>query len=163
FGNELDCVLLNLRQDLSKAAYSKALSKNITRAAIERARRGEWCGSGTPYGYVVGPDRRLAPGDPERVAVVRWLFQTYAERGGSRALAQRREAEGRPRPREGKPWSRSSVWSILTNERYTGRAVWNATHKGKYHRVRGGAVAASDFARREGRRRTQGLKHMATE
>jgi DNA invertase Pin-like site-specific DNA recombinase len=164
FGNELDCVLLNLRQDLSKAAFSKAISKNVTRAAIERARRGEWCGSSTPYAYVRGPDGRLAPGDPVRVAVVRWLFQTYAEYGGSLlTLAQQLEAEGKPRPREGKPWSRSGVWGILTNERYTGRAVWNTTHRGKYHRAHEGSVAASDFAAREGRRRAQGLKHLATE
>jgi hypothetical protein len=57
------------------------------------------------------------------------------------------------------PWTRNTVREILTNPRYTGDAVWNMSHQGKYHRVAGGSVTTdTTLNARESRRRRQGLR-----
>jgi DNA invertase Pin-like site-specific DNA recombinase len=76
--DDTDRLLFNIRQDLGRAAYSKSLSRNVTRSAIERARRGLWVAGRPPYGYRIGDDGRLALGDPAMVETVRWIFRQYA-------------------------------------------------------------------------------------
>jgi site-specific DNA recombinase len=129
-----------------------------------KAARGEWCSSIPPYGYVVGADHHLAFDEPIKVQTVRWLFEEYAAHGGSLSvLAAQLDARKVPPPRPGKPWTRGTVYEILTNERYTGTSLWNEKHKGKYHRVKGHAVVPSDYTRREGRRRSRGGKTLPVE
>ena len=78
FHNDMDRVLMNLRQDLSRSAYSKSISKNVSRGLLDRANRGLWLGGPLPYGYALGGDGHLALGEPADVAAVQWMFTTYA-------------------------------------------------------------------------------------
>ena len=88
----------------------------------------------------LAPDELLVLGTPEQVEAVRWIFAAYLEPGASLAtVARELNRRGVPPPR-GKPWTRYTVRDIITNPRYQGDAVWNVLHKGKFNRVKGGAV-----------------------
>jgi DNA invertase Pin-like site-specific DNA recombinase len=166
WGNDVDRVLYNLRQDLSKSAYSKGLSKNVTRGMAAEARAGKWLGAKPPYGYAVGPDRKLCLGDPVKAEAVRWMFRTYADTDTSLSdLARELERRGVPAPAaaRGKRWNRYTVRKILMNPRYTGDAVWNALSKGKYHKLRKGAVIGAEDAGRTSAKRRRNLKHLPGE
>jgi site-specific DNA recombinase len=149
--NDVDRLLFNIRQDMSRAAYVKSLSRNVTRSALARARQGLWPAGRPPYGYIIGPDGRLALGDPEEVATVRWIFHEYATTADSAGvLAQRLQEEIKaPCPRaRGKGseghrfpcWERFTVWHILTNRAYLGELCWNKWHIGKYSQIVDGEV-----------------------
>jgi DNA invertase Pin-like site-specific DNA recombinase len=120
--NEIDRVLFNLKQDLSRAAYSKSIAKNVARSFVQRALRGEWLGSRPPHGYVRGPDGKLALGDPAKIAVVKRIFQEYAYSAASAAeIAAALNADGIPRRRVSagpatrccRSWGTAATWGKL--------------------------------------------------
>jgi DNA invertase Pin-like site-specific DNA recombinase len=143
FDCDLDRLLWNIKQDMSRAAYSKSLSKNVTRAALSRARQGKWVSGKAPHGYaIVGEkyDKRLVPGDPAHVATVRELFRLYAGTAASLGdVAHKLNAAGMAGPRG--RWSRSMIREVLLNGAYLGELIWNCDSRAKYHRVHAGEVA----------------------
>jgi site-specific DNA recombinase len=155
--DETAVLLLNVKQDFSRAAYSKSIGKNVSRSAAERAAKGWLVAGRPPYGYrpvyVVTRDRAgqerntpttLEPSDPREVETVRWLFLQYATTADSLGdLAKKLRESGAPPPRAkqrkkdgsawGGEWRRHTVYAILTNIEYTGVKVWNASQQGKYY------------------------------
>lgn len=104
-----------------------------------RALAGFWAG-GRVYGYKTV--REENPPDPEhpravpvideiRAAVVRRIFQLYAETHGLKQIASLLNEEGVPAPYDdayrkqgGRGWGPSTIRFILKNERYVGRSIW---------------------------------------
>ncbi len=89
---------------------------------------------------------RLAPGDPQRVAVVKRIFRMYVqEHKGLTAIADTLNRESVPTPRgpewshiySGK-WANATIRSILVNPLYTGDMVWNRRSDGRFHRISNG-------------------------
>jgi DNA invertase Pin-like site-specific DNA recombinase len=167
--DDTDLLVFNVKQDAGKAAYSKSLSKNVTRSAVERARLGLWVAGRPPYGYRIGDDGHLALGDPALVETVRWIFRQYATTADScgdlcRRLIEtgappppsrmRRKWNGREeeqaRPWGGR-WQRSILNNLLACRAYLGEISWNVQAQGKYSRVEGGEV--KPVKGRAGRRR----------
>jgi len=81
--------------------------------------------------------------DPVRAPVVRRIFDEYLQ--GPRGLTEIRDLlnsnpERFPPPNTADParslgvWSRSSVWEILRNPKYTGHQVWNRRARKDKHR-----------------------------
>jgi site-specific DNA recombinase len=152
--DDVDRLLFHIKQDMSRAAYSKSLSRNVTRSAIERAQRGLWVAGRPPYGYRIGDDGHLAFGDPAFVETVRWIFRQFASTADScgdtcRKLIEMGAPPPPPRQRkgtEGQPvvwgghWQRGIINDILTCRAYLGEIVWNVSTNGKYSRVAGGEV-----------------------
>ena len=68
-------------------------------------------------------------------AVVRRIFQMYADGIGLATIATSLNAEGvlSPVPTQGRPqqWSRYTIYAMLRNEKYHGVVVWNRTQKGR--------------------------------
>src|SRR5262249_41516319 len=86
-------------------------------------------------------DGRLAPGDPEAVEVVRWLYATYLHGDiGVKKLASLLEKRGvkPPSRKNRKGWTDDAVHIILTNPAYKGTLRYNFVTAGKYHRLRDG-------------------------
>lgn len=84
-----------------------------------------------PYGY----RRAFADGKPtlkicgDEAAVVRAVFDMYVNRGlGSQAIADRLNAAGL-KPRKSGSFSRTTIQFYLKNPVYTGKIVWNRTHR----------------------------------
>ena len=81
----------------------------------------------------------LVPGDPERVATVRRIFERYARaEKGMRTIVEELNGREIPSPRGGL-WSVSTVRGILINPVYYGANVWNVRSFSKYHTIRKGA------------------------
>ena len=166
--NEGDVLLYHVKQDYTRAAFSKGISKNVTRNAADRAAKGWHVAGRVPYGlavkYIVtrspsGKERRtpttLEFGDPAEVAAVRWMFAQYATTADSLGdLVRKLTAMGFPPPRPnhrrkgpqaGQPvaearWKRETVWDMLTRIEYVGDKPWNVDHQGKYFEFTGGEV-----------------------
>lgn len=96
---------------------------------------------------------KLTLSDPERVKVVKRIFQMYAEQGkGYKSLADTLNQQGVPTPR-GPQWSHiysgfwtdSTVRAILVNPIYAGDMVWNRRTDARFHRIsKGQAVDRKD-------------------
>ncbi|GAB4333048.1 MAG: hypothetical protein Kow0010_19260 [Dehalococcoidia bacterium] len=94
------------------------MSERVRSAMRRKAVRGEALGR-PPYGYRVGPRRRLEL-VPEEAVVVRYIFRLYLQEGmGIRRIAGQLNEEG-IHTRRGGRWSMVSVRDILRNRVYLG-------------------------------------------
>lgn len=95
----------------------------VTAGLERRVREGRWMSGRTPYGYTRA-NGLLVP-DPVKAAVVRRIFQLYAEgKLGTTAIARQLDAEGAPAPRK-HGWSPNALQLILANPAYLGLIRWN--------------------------------------
>ncbi len=109
--------------------YSENLAQEVTRGMREAASRGFWVSARTPYGFtrVYVPDGarkrpKLEP-DPKNAPVVERIF-TLAEAGsGITEIVRSLNKDGIANP-TGRPWSKTGVHNLLTNEVYTGTLLW---------------------------------------
>jgi DNA invertase Pin-like site-specific DNA recombinase len=140
--------LLYTVQQEGKHQFLRDMSRNVLRGMLAKARRGEWLGGKPPYAYRLDESKRLIIGPPEEVRVVRWLFDQYAHKGATLGdLMDRLNRDGTPSP-GGKLWGKTTVHKILQRPVYAGVLAWNRRHDGKYHEVRGGAIAVSGRKKR---------------
>jgi site-specific DNA recombinase len=94
------------------------VSEKVRSAMRRKAVKGEVLGR-PPYGYRVGPRRRLEL-VPEEAVVVRYIFRLYLQEGmGIRKIAGQLNAENVPTRRGGR-WSMVTVRDILRNRAYLG-------------------------------------------
>jgi len=103
--------------------YSRNLAREVAKGMRQTAQKGQWCGGRPPIGYVVGPDRKLAI-EPEGAAVVRRIFDLFLDGYGYQAIAAQLNKEGL-KTSQGTVWYKSSIHTILTNEKYAGVYVFN--------------------------------------
>jgi site-specific DNA recombinase len=97
---------------------SERAGERVRAAMRQKAIKGEVLGR-PPYGYGVGPKRRLMP-IPEEAALVRHMFRLYNQEGlGIRLIARRLNEEGH-RTRRGGNWSMVTIRDILRNRAYLG-------------------------------------------
>lgn len=98
---------------------------------------------------------KLVPSHPDRVALIRRIFQMYLSGMGFRTIADRLNAEGVPSPRTSE-WARihdgrrsaSTIREIIVNPLYAGDMVWNRRTMAKFHRVSNRqAVVRSAYSR----------------
>ena len=94
------------------------VSERVRTAMRKKAVRGEALGR-PPYGYRVGPRRKLEL-VPDEAQVVRYIFRLYLQEGmGVRKIAGQLNTEGIT-TRRGGPWSMVTVRDILRNRVYLG-------------------------------------------
>jgi DNA invertase Pin-like site-specific DNA recombinase len=70
----------------------------------------------------------------DEAAIVRRIFQLYADGAGLAAIAKKLNADRIPAPqpprtRQIRAWAYSSIYEMLRNERYRGVLVWNRSRK----------------------------------
>jgi hypothetical protein len=144
-----DRALLALEQDFTNHQYVINLAADSLRGRLKVARdEGRRCGGPIPYAYraekeeVTGKHskkrtrtKRLVLGPDDEVAVVRWVFETYATgEKGLRQIAQELNLRGVPGPAGGL-WNHPSVRNILQDEVYLGWNVWNRQRRGQFFGV----------------------------
>lgn len=128
--------------------------EKVRDAMRRRAVKGEVLGR-PPYGYQVGPRRRLES-VPDEAKVVKHIFALYLNEGlGIRLIARRLNEEGY-RTRRGGEWSMVTIRDILRNRVYLGTyARFGVRVPGSHTPI----VSADDFRRAQERlteRRTAG-------
>ena len=95
-----------------------SVSERVRKAMQRRAVKGQVLGR-PPYGYCVGPERRLELVEDE-AALVRYIFRLYLKEGlGIRLIAKRLNEEGY-RTRRDKNWSMVTIRDLLRNRTYLG-------------------------------------------
>jgi site-specific DNA recombinase len=77
-----------------------------------------WCQK-KPYGYIIGENRKLAPGDAHEVATVRRIFAEYIAGKSVRETCFALNANGERNGNAGQ-WSSSTVRGMLVNKAYVG-------------------------------------------
>ncbi|MBI2723845.1 MAG: recombinase family protein [Chloroflexi bacterium] len=94
------------------------LSDRVRAAMRKKAVKGEVLGR-PPYGYRVGPRRRLEV-VPEEAVVVRYIYRLYLRENMGIRLIARRLNEEALKTRRGGNWSMVSIRDILRNRAYLG-------------------------------------------
>ncbi|MEO2046278.1 MAG: recombinase family protein [Pirellulales bacterium] len=105
--------------------------RNVCRGLREKAKQGKWPAGAPPFGYTVGPDGKLALGNPQHVQAIRRVFREYLSGNSMRAVVEWMRAAGQPAP--GKEWTRDALRTVLENEQYTGDFHWGNRKSGKYN------------------------------
>ncbi len=115
--------------------YSENLAQEVTRCMREAASRGFFLGSKALFGYkrVKVSDgvkeRPMLEVDPATAPVVREIFESSLRGNGLKEICKALNDRGITN--RGKHWYKGGLHYLLTNEAYTGAAVWGRTSKGE--------------------------------
>ena len=114
--------------------YSANLAQEVLRGMREAASRGFHVSPRTPYGYrrvKVQDGRKERPTllpDPTTAPMAVRIFEAVLQGVGLKDLCCALNQEGVAGPR-GKPWTKTTLYGILTNEAYAGVLVWGCTSR----------------------------------
>lgn len=103
--------------------YSKNLAREVMKGMKETALQAKHTGGIPPLGYDVDENKNYVINETEAV-IVRKIFDLFLQGYGYGAIAKILNAEGF-RTKIGQPFGKNSIYSILTNEKYTGTYVFN--------------------------------------
>ena len=115
--------------------YSENLAQEVVRGMREAASRGFFLGSISPFGYKRvkvsdgAKERPTLEVDPATAPVVREIFEKSLRGSGLKEICK--ELNDRGVTNRGKRWYKGTLHYVLTNEAYTGTAVWGRTSKGE--------------------------------
>ena len=113
--------------------YSENLAQEVTRGMREAASRGFFLGSRAPYGYRRvkvgdgGKERPTLEIDSAVAPIVQEMFERSARGQGLKEICN--DLHERGITKGGKRWQKNMLHYVLTNEAYTGTAVWGKTAK----------------------------------
>ncbi|MCY3734106.1 MAG: recombinase family protein [Chloroflexi bacterium] len=114
--------------------YSENLAQEVTRGMREAASRGFWVASRPPYGYKRvkvqdgGKERPTLVLNPPVDKVVRRIFEMASAGQSVLDITRTLNDDGIPTT-TGKPWLKTTVHRLLSNEAYTGTLVWGHNAK----------------------------------
>ena len=115
--------------------YSENLAQEVVRGMRESASRGFFLGSKAPFGYTRVKvsdgvkERPTLEVDPAAAPVVKELFQSSLRGNGLKEICKALNDRGVTN--RGNRWYKGGLHYLLTNEAYTGIAVWGRTSKGE--------------------------------
>ena len=115
--------------------YSENLAEDVTRGMREAASRGFFLGSKAPFGYrriKVSDGVKERPTlevDPTTAPVVKEIFEKSLSGYGLKEICKTLNDRGVTI--RGKRWYKGGLHYLLTNEAYTGTAVWGLKSKGE--------------------------------
>ena len=113
--------------------YSENLAQEVVRGMRESASRGYFLASRAPFGYnriKVSDgvkDRPTLEVDPVAAPIVKEIFESSHRGNGLKEICK--ELNGRGITNRGRRWQKNIVHYLLTNEAYTGTAVWGVKSK----------------------------------
>ena len=115
--------------------YSENLAQEVVRGMREAASRGFFLSSNAPFGYRKikvsdgAKERPTLEVDPVTAPVVREIFESSLRGNGLKEICK--ELNVRGVANRGKRWNKGGLHYLLTNEAYTGAAVWGRTSRGE--------------------------------
>ena len=113
--------------------YSENLAQEVVRGMREAASRGFFLGSKAPFGYRRvkvsdgAKERPTLEVDPATAPIVKEIFESSLSGYGLKEIC--RTLNDRGITNRGKRWYKGGLHYLLTNEAYTGTAVWGRTTK----------------------------------
>jgi len=121
--------------------YSDNLGEEVTRGMRESATRGFYLSSRPPYGYRKvrvkdgSKERTKLEPDLDQASIVATIFNEAINGKGLTEIVRELNQKGIPGPNR-KDWGKTGLYSILTNEIYTGVFVWGRNSKRGHEPVR---------------------------
>ena len=113
--------------------YSENLGQEVVRGMREAASRGFFLGSKAPFGYTRVKvsdgvkERPTLEVDPVAAPIVKEIFESSRRGNGLAEICK--ELNGRGITNRGRRWQKNVIHYLLTNEAYTGTAVWGVKSK----------------------------------
>jgi site-specific DNA recombinase len=104
--------------------YSKNLSNEIKKGQRETALQAKHVGGSAPLGYDVDLATRCYVINEYEAVIVKAIFEMYADGQGYSAILRYLNSMGY-RTKRGSLFGKNSLNNILTNEKYTGRYIYN--------------------------------------
>jgi DNA invertase Pin-like site-specific DNA recombinase/DNA-binding transcriptional MerR regulator len=116
----------------------RSLGRRIAQARRDRAEEGKRSGGRVPYGLVDDGDGGLRHGDPEKVEVVRLLFDQFGN--GLKSLNWMADDlnERKVPPPAGKRWYAKTLGVLLRNPAYRGDFRFNHAPRGQFAGINAG-------------------------
>ncbi len=114
--------------------YSDNLGEEVTRGMRESVSRGFYISINPPYGYskIKASDgnkvRTKLELNPAQAPTALRIFKSILAGKGVIEVVRELNSQGIPSPR-GRTWTKSTMYTILTNEIYTGTLVWGRNSK----------------------------------
>ncbi len=114
--------------------YSDNLGEDVTRGMRESAERGFYLSSRAPYGFRKikvrdgNKERTKLEPEPNQASIVSEIFEEIVSGKGLTEVVKELNAKPIPGPK-GKGWGKTGVYSVLTNEIYTGVFIWGRNSK----------------------------------
>lgn len=118
-----DCMSDILDEAADAEKYSRRLSKETMKGLKVNAEKMLHNGGTPPYGYVVGPDKKLYI-DLAKEPAVKAIFEKYAAGLSYDKIIEWLDANGY-KTAKGETFGKTSIKSILENEKYCGNYFWN--------------------------------------
>ena len=114
--------------------YSDNLGEDVTRGMRENASRGFYLSAKAPYGFRKikiqdgNKERTKLEVEPNQVSIVLDIFNGIVSGKGLLEITKELNTRLIPGPK-GKGWGKTGVYTILTNEIYTGVFIWGKSSK----------------------------------
>ncbi len=99
--------------------YSLQLSENIRRGQRASAEKCQHVGGSPPLGYLVDPDTKRLVINPKTAPTVQLAFELYTQGLPVSKVTEELNRRGL-RTVRGRKFTKNSLYSVLSNERYTG-------------------------------------------
>ena len=100
------------------------IAERSRRGAREKARSGETVGHiHAPLGFEYTPDRKGLVVDPEKMILVRRIFEMAAGESSLLAIKKALERDGVPTPKGNRTWSLGTLHKLVHNDVYRSRSV----------------------------------------
>lgn len=121
--------------------YSDNLSEEVSRGMRESASRGYYISARAPYGYKLVKvrdgvkERPKLEIDPATTPQARKIFKDVLQGKGAMEIVKELNSSGKISPKR-KGWCKTTIYSILTNEAYTGTLVWGKHSKHNVEPIR---------------------------
>jgi len=118
-----DCMSEILDEAATAEKYSRRLSKETMKGLKVNAENMLHNGGVPPYCYIVGPDKKLHI-DPAKEPAVKRIFEMYAAGMSYDKIIKWLDDNGY-KTAKGEKFGKTSIKSILENEKYCGNYFWN--------------------------------------
>ncbi len=137
-----------LDEAVAAEKYSLRLSQETMKGLTVNAKEMLHNGGVPPYGYTVGPDRKLHI-DPSKYQAVEKIFNMYATDMSYEKIIEWLDENGYKTAR-GESFRKTSIKSILENEKYCGNYFWNKRAGKDFRGMRNSHKLKDDYFHVEG-------------
>ncbi len=121
--------------------YSQNLASNVKRALKLNAQNAQFNGGIAPLGYDI-VDKKYVINERE-ASCVRLIYDMYNEGNSLADIALKLNLNGF-KTKKGKPFAKTSIYDLLSNEKYTGKYVFNKGTKSNHDGMREDAIIIDD-------------------
>lgn len=146
YGDSHQAKLLKLISSWSAENDVIQISENVLRGQKSRARECRHCGGQPPLGYDVDPETKhlVLSSNTDEIAAVKIIFDMRSQGYTYKEISDSLAKAGVNRTKKGHPITKTTMLSILKNEKYKGIFVFNKSSPKDKHGKRNGHRQKND-------------------